>query len=168
MFNYALIIDGVKKGEQSSNVKINDPSLILMLDGEMPEDNSTYDGDKFTPPVKTSPILVNVTLDKNSAKLVNGVVTVNYTIEFSEPIVSPVNVDVPISVTDRNGLHVDNIGLSVTANTPTTEFTGSFSIEKRGDFTVTDEAINFHESTNMNIIARKLKLVKQPWLRIYQ
>ena len=114
------------------------------------------------------PILVTVFLDRNSAKLVAGGVLINYTITFGEPIESLIDMDIPISITDRNGDHVDNIGLSIIANTPKEEFKGSFVIDKRGDFTVTDEAINFHESTGMNLIPKPLKLTNQPWLRVYQ
>lgn len=126
---------------------------------------------KYSDYIKTNndePLSVTVTLDKTSAKLVNGEAIVNYTIEFDEPIESPIAITVPISITDRNNMHVDNIGLDIEANLPTKIFSGSFAIEKRGDFTVTDEAINFHESTGMNIINRPLKLIKQPWLRVYQ
>jgi hypothetical protein len=127
-----------------------------------------YDAGEFSAPLDGEPIFVYVSLSETSAKLIDDTVSVGYTIKFSEDIESPVDINVPISITDRNGDHVDNVGLYIPANTPTSEFAGEFATNKRGDFTVTNDAINFHESTGMNIINRKLILATQPWLRVYQ
>lgn len=101
------------------------------------------------------PIMVTVSLDKTNCAVGD---TVNYDITFSESITVPYIV--PISVSDRNGNHVTNIGCTVTDGSAT----GLFAIERAGDFTVTDEAINFHHT----VIEAPLKLTNQPWLRVYQ
>jgi len=83
---------------------------------------------------------------------------VSYTITFSEPI-TIVSV-VPISISDRNGDHVTNIGCTIVDG----EASGTFMMDRAGDFTVTNEDINFHKST----ITTELELTNQPWLRVYQ
>jgi len=101
------------------------------------------------------PILVTVELSESQCKL--GA-EVHYTITFDQPITVPFIV--PISVSDRNGNHITNIGCTVTDGVAT----GSFTMAVAGDFTVTDEAINYHHT----VITAPLKLAKKPWLRVYQ
>lgn len=100
-------------------------------------------------------ILLTVSLSEVSCLIGSAV---DYEITFSESISVPYIV--PISVSDRNGNHVTNIGCSVKDG----KATGSFKLDSAGDFTVTNEAINFHNS----LITKKLKLTSQPWLRVYQ
>ncbi len=83
---------------------------------------------------------------------------IEYLIEFSEDITVPGIV--PISITDRDGNHVTNIGCSIENG----KASGSFTMGKAGDFTVTDKAINYHKTA----IIADLKLISQPWLRVYQ
>lgn len=105
--------------------------------------------------IEVGPIIVTVDLSEAQCKLGAAV---NYTITFSQPITVPLVV--PISVSDRNGKHITNIGCDVTNGLAE----GSFIMAVAGDFTVTDEAINFHHT----VIAAPLKLTEQPWLRVYQ
>lgn len=106
-------------------------------------------------PSPTSTIGVTVVLSKTQCKLGESVA---YAISFDQPITVPFVV--PISIIDRNGDHVTNIGCTVTDGSAS----GSLIMPRAGDFTVTDEAINFHHET----IKTPLKLTKQPWLRVYQ
>lgn len=108
-----------------------------------------------TTPEEIAPIMLTVVLSKNQCLLGESI---DYTINFSEPIT--VLFIVPISVTDRNGNHITNIGCTVTDGVAT----GSFTTAKAGDFTVTNEAINYHHT----VIEAKLELTEQPWLRVYQ
>ena len=108
-----------------------------------------------TPEEPEQIISVTVTLDKSSCLIGD---TVAYTVTFSEPIT--INDVVPISVIDRNGVHVSNIGCNVNNGVAT----GTFNTNKAGDYTVTNEAINFHK----NLIAANLVLTEQPWLRVYK
>lgn len=142
----------------------------IYVNGEWVEGEPTQDGQKYrvylneTPESGYSeltykvdalePIMVTVSLDKSQCEIGTAV---NYDISFSEPITVPFIV--PISVSDRNGNHIRNIGCSVTDGVAT----GSFTMNESGDFTVTDEAINYHHT----VIERPLKLVEQPWLRVY-
>jgi hypothetical protein len=105
--------------------------------------------------LKESPIMVTVSLSKERCTVGE---LVDYTIDFSEPIT--VQDVVPISVSDRNGNHVTNIGCTVIDGSAS----GSFIMEKAGDFTVTNEAINYHRK-QINAV---LELTEQPWLRVYQ
>lgn len=102
------------------------------------------------------PILgVSVTLSKYSCPVGTEV---SYTVEFDQPITVPDIV--PISITDRNGNHITNIGCTVTNGLSE----GAFTMQSAGDFTVTNESINFHDT----LIEARLMLKKQPWLRVYQ
>lgn len=101
------------------------------------------------------PIIVNVDLSESQCKLGTSV---DYTITFSQPITVPFVV--PISVSDRNGNHITNIGCNVVDGVAI----GSFTMAVAGDFTVTDEAINYHHT----VITAPLELAEQPWLRVYQ
>lgn len=101
------------------------------------------------------PILVTVVLSKNQCLLGESV---DYTITFDQPITVPYIV--PISVSDRNNKHITNIGCTVQNGVAT----GSFIMGSAGDFTVTNEAINFHNT----VIEAPLQLTEQPWLRVYQ
>lgn len=121
-------------------------------------DLSGYDILEFNgenPNKKPEPIMVTVDLSEEQCKLGTSI---DYTITFSQPITVPFVV--PISVSDRNGNHITNIGCTVTNGIAT----GSFTMAVAGDFTVTDEAINYHHT----VLAAPLKLVEQPWLRVYQ
>ncbi len=108
-----------------------------------------------TPPEEVTPIMVTVTLSETRCLLGTEIM---YNITFSEAITVPFIV--PISVSDRNGNHITNIGCTVTDGAAT----GSFTMDKAGDFTVTNEAINYHHT----VIERPLELTEQPWLRVYQ
>ena len=101
------------------------------------------------------PITLTVTLDKYQCKIGEEV---NYTIEFSKPLT--VDYIVPISVTDRQGNHITNIGCTIKDG----KASGSFSMSVAGDFTVTNESINFHEIA----IDTELKIANEFWLRVYQ
>lgn len=101
------------------------------------------------------PIMVAVSLSEAQCSLGTEV---GYTITFSQPITVPFVV--PISVSDRNGNHITNIGCNVVDGVAN----GSFTMAVAGDFTVTDEAINYHHT----VITAPLKLAEQPWLRVYQ
>jgi len=114
-----------------------------------------YEYQEPTPAVEEDAIILTVTLGKDIAQVGEPV---NYTIEFSEPITVPGIV--PISVSDRNGMHVTNIGTEIRAGVAS----GTFIMDRAGDFTVTEEAINFHKGR----IPRKLKLGNLVWLRVYQ
>jgi hypothetical protein len=100
---------------------------------------------------------ITITVDLSAEQAALGE-AVSYTVTFSEPITIPTIV--PISVSDRNGKHITNIGCAVANGTAT----GSFTMPHAGDFTVTNEAINYHRK----LITQKLELVEQPWLRVYQ
>ena len=104
---------------------------------------------------EVKPITVTVALSETQCAL--GTL-VNYNITFSEAITVPFIV--PISVSDRNGSHITNIGCTVTSGVAT----GSFTMDRAGDFTVTNEAINYHHT----VIEAPLELTEQPWLRVYQ
>lgn len=108
-----------------------------------------------TPSAEPDPIMVTVALSETQCALGEPI---TYTITFSEAITVPFIV--PISVSDRNGNHITNIGCTVTDGAAS----GSFTMAQAGDFTVTNEAINYHH----NAITESLKLVEQPWLRVYQ
>ena len=110
---------------------------------------------KKYPKQDLDPIIVTVTLSKYKCLLGDSV---EYSINFSEPLT--VDQIVPISVTDRNGDHVTNIGCSVNNGVSS----GSFTMTETGDFTVTNESINYHSSS----IPVKLKIDKEFWLRVYQ
>ena len=100
-------------------------------------------------------IILDVTLDKYQCLVGDNV---NYTIDFSESIT--VASIVPISVTDRQGRHITNIGCTITDG----KAKGSFSMPVAGDFTVTNESINFHKIS----IGTELKIANDFWLRVYQ
>ena len=102
-----------------------------------------------------TPITLTVTLDKYQCKIGEEV---NYTIEFSKPLT--VDYIVPISVTDRQGNHITNIGCTIKDG----KASGSFSMLVAGDFTVTNESINFHKIA----IDTELKIANEFWLRVYQ
>ena len=84
--------------------------------------------------------------------------SVDFEVQFSRPITVPQVV--PISVSDRNGNHVTNIGISIVDG----RAVGRFTPPHAGDFTVTNEAINYHRV----LIDAELQLISQPWLRVYQ
>ncbi|MCP4060773.1 MAG: hypothetical protein GY820_35105 [Gammaproteobacteria bacterium] len=106
-------------------------------------------------PAKPQCIDITVTLSDDSC-LIGA--PIEYLIEFSENVTVPGIV--PISITDRNGNHVTNIGCSIKDG----KASGTFTMGKAGDFTVTDEAINYHKAA----IIADLRLTSQPWLRVYQ
>ena len=105
--------------------------------------------------VLPKPITLTVTLDKYQCKIGEEV---NYTIEFSKPLT--VADIVPISVTDRQGNHITNIGCTIKDG----KASGSFSMLVAGDFTVTNESINFHKIS----IDSQLEIANEFWLRVYQ
>ena len=111
--------------------------------------------EKAIEPEELPPILITVDLSTYSCKIGEAI---GYTITFSEAVTVPFIV--PISVTDRNGNHVTNIGCTVTDGVAT----GEFTLEEAGDFTVTDEAINYHHT----VITAPLKMTSEFWLRVYQ
>ena len=108
-----------------------------------------------TPKKTVEPITLTVTLDKYQCKIGEEV---NYTIEFSKPL--SVDDIVPISVTDRQGKHITNIGCTITDG----KASGLFSMPVAGDFTVTNESINFHKIS----IDSQLEIANEFWLRVYQ
>ncbi len=55
MFNYAEVIDGVKKGDLSTPVEVNSPELVLVK-GDMPAYNSKYENGVFLPPMPLAAI----------------------------------------------------------------------------------------------------------------
>lgn len=129
---------------------------ILVTNGEKAK-GGDYAGhtEVYTEKAEEAPIEVDLTLSTEQCAVGE---TVTYDITFSENITVPVKV--PISVFDRNGQHVTNIGCDVTDG----KSSGSFVMQSAGDFTVTDEAINYHRK----VIDKELKLKVQPWLRVYQ
>lgn len=109
----------------------------------------------YTPEPAIEPVEITVELSAYQCKL--GA-TIDYTITFSQSIT--VDGVVPISISDRNGNHVMNIGCIVNKG----KSSGSFTMSNTGDFTVTNKAINFHKKSIMS----ELVLTEQPWLRVYQ
>ena len=156
MYKYIIVDSNIVTSIQYSGSKVYSDKLIL-VESEYVELGYIYDGGtgKFSEPVKPEPITLTVTLDKYQCKI-GG--TVNYTIDFSENITIPDVV--PISVTDRQGKHITNIGCKITDG----KATGSFSMSVAGDFTVTNESINFHKIS----IDTELKIANEFWLRVYQ
>ena len=109
----------------------------------------------LAPEPEIAEITLTVILSAYQCKLGDPI---DYDITFSEDITVPFIV--PISVSDRNGNHVTNIGCTVTNG----KSVGTFIMPSTGDFTVTNEAINYHHT----VIEAPLKLTSQPWLRVYQ
>ncbi len=150
MYRYAAI-----KAERVAHITtstILDANNGFILCGE-----SVSVGDKYSNGIfeKVKVIDVTVTLSDDSCLIGTPI---EYLIEFSESVTVPGIV--PISITDRNGNHVTNIGCSIKSG----KANGSFTMDKAGDFTVTDKAINYHKTA----IIADLKLTSQPWLRVYQ
>ena len=124
--------------------------------GTLSDGNAIWQEQRNIKAVPTNPaITLTVTLDKYQCSVGD---TVNYTIDFSESITAPSIV--PISVTDRQGKHITNIGCTITDG----KATGSFSMPVAGDFTVTNESINFHKIS----IGTELEIANDFWLRVYQ
>ena len=109
----------------------------------------------YITPVEETIITLTVALSETQCTLGTPI---NYTVTFSENITVPFVV--PISVSDRNGNHITNIGCTVTDGVAT----GTFTMDRAGDFTITNEAINYHHT----VIEATLELDEQPWLRVYQ
>lgn len=68
MFKYVQIKGGVVVSTQSSTSKINSSSLIL-INGELPEINSTYEDGVFTAPVKVVEKITRITVGAFRSRL---------------------------------------------------------------------------------------------------
>jgi len=83
---------------------------------------------------------------------------ITFTGEFSD---KSLNISiVPITILDRNGRHVDNIGVEVKEGL----ISGAVKFNKPGDYYISHEGINYHK----NIIPIELRLKKEVSFRVYR
>jgi len=115
-----------------------------------------YHGEDQTIEDRPPPYIeLTVSVDKSQYK-VGELIT--FTGEFNDKSLSiPI---IPISVLNRDGQHVDNIGVQVNKGV----ISGSAKFDKTGDFYINNKGINFHK----NVIPIELKLLREIMFRVYR
>lgn len=116
-----------------------------------------YDGDlELTLYIEPSTYIdLEVAVDKSQYKI-GEIIT--FTGEFSDDSLNiPI---VPITILDRNGQHVDNIGVEVKDGL----INGAVKFNKPGDYYITNKGINYHK----NLLPIELRLKKEVSFRVYR
>ena len=93
----------------------------------------------------------------NSGSVINLGSTFDFTCTFSD---KAINGNIPVSVVNRDGIHVENLLITVVDG----DGVGSFTPPQPIDYFVTDEAINFHKE----VIPNELKLTNEFHIRVVQ
>ena len=93
----------------------------------------------------------------NSGQVINLGSTFDFTCTFSD---ETINGNIPVSVVNRDGIHVENLLVTVVDGSGV----GSFTPPQPIDYFVTDEAINFHKE----VIPNELKLTSEFYIRVVQ